>query len=264
MLKLDIKLSVVYNPFNQPDGLTIRYDTAITLYQGAPGVGTFSYDITIGALDVPNGVFPSIQDAWDYYYASSASAILAEVNYLTGDLYELGDKTYYDQPIDDAIQLKQDKTDSTTALAALTLSSGKMPYGTGANSMGQVDTLSFGRSLLGVSGINNGVSRTLNSAFQISSTKPAIVNYSVQIAATLSLITGQTGTVSLQVCATSGGTFVEVCRFTNGNTGALAVGLNLTQTLVGVLSAFIPAGYYVKFVTSGTGASTYITGQEIY
>lgn len=104
--------------------------------------------------------------------------------------------------------------------------------------------------------------RSFNSAFQVSSSKDAMVSYSVQIASTLSLVTGQTGTASLQICATSGGSYTEVARFTNGNTGTLAVGLNLTQTVTNNLSAMVPAGYYVKIVTSGTATISYVVGQE--
>lgn len=104
--------------------------------------------------------------------------------------------------------------------------------------------------------------RSLNTSFQISSTRDAIVNYSLLLAAVLSLTTGQTETASLQISADNS-TFTEVARFSNGNTGVLAIGLGLTQSVGGVLSGFVPAGYYVKLVTSGNGTASYITGQEV-
>src|SRR6478609_3982322 len=62
-------------------------------------------------------------------------------------------------------------------------------------------------------------SRTLNSAYQISSTRAALVSYSVDILCSATLIGGQTGTVFLEYADDSGFTtnVVEVGRFVNGN-----------------------------------------------
>lgn len=106
--------------------------------------------------------------------------------------------------------------------------------------------------------------RTLNSsAYQISSTRNSFAMYSVQIAATISLTTGQTGTVALQMSPTSGGTYVAVNTVSNGNTGSLTLGLNLTQTQLAVLLAFVPAGYFVKLVSTGTATNTIVNQQEV-
>lgn len=111
-------------------------------------------------------------------------------------------------------------------------------------------------------------SRSLNSAFQISTTRDALVSYSVDVACALSLTTGQQGTVYLRYADDSGFTtnVVEVCRFVNGNTGTLAIGLALTQNATGTLSGAIPAGKYVKLVTennTGTPTFTYRRAQEV-
>ena len=106
--------------------------------------------------------------------------------------------------------------------------------------------------------------RSLNSAaYQISATRDALALYSVQIAATISLTTGQSGTVSLQMSSTSGGTYATVNSCSNGNTGSLTLGLNITQTQLTVLAAFVPAGYYVKLVSSGTATNTMVAQQEV-
>lgn len=112
------------------------------------------------------------------------------------------------------------------------------------------------------------VTRSLNSCFQISSSRDSLVAYSVDIAATLSLTSGQTGTVFLEFYNDSGCTTgtQEVSRFVNGNTGSLTVGLNLTQNATGTLSGYVPAGKYVKLRTANTsGAPTfnYRSGQEV-
>lgn len=111
-------------------------------------------------------------------------------------------------------------------------------------------------------------SRSLNSAFLISSTRECLVNYSIDIAATLSLITGETGTVILEYADNSGMStnVVEVCRAVNGNTGTLAIGLNLTQNSTGQISGLIPAGKYVRIRTvntTGTPTFNYRSGQEV-
>jgi hypothetical protein len=84
----------------------------------------------------------------------------------------------------------------------------------------------------------------------------------------LTLSGGQTGTVSLQICPTSGfSSGVEtVSTFVNGNTGTLTVGLNLTQIYTSALVGFVPAGYYVRLLTAnttGTPTFSYTSGQEV-
>lgn len=111
-------------------------------------------------------------------------------------------------------------------------------------------------------------SRTLNSAFQISSTRDTLANYSVDIATTLSLTTGQSGTVFLEIASDSGFTtnVQELARFVNGNTGTLTIGLSLSQNVTGTLSGYIPAAYYARLRTAnntGTPTFTYRSGQEV-
>lgn len=110
--------------------------------------------------------------------------------------------------------------------------------------------------------------RSLNSSFQISTTRDALVSYSVDIASTLSLVAGQTGTVYLEYADDSSFTLniTTICQTANGNTGALTIGLNLTQTGTATLSGLIPSGKYAKLVTentSGTPTFTYKRGQEV-
>lgn len=111
-------------------------------------------------------------------------------------------------------------------------------------------------------------SRSLNSAFQVSTDRNAVVNYTVDIAATLSLTTGQTGTVTLKYADDSGMTtnVVTVQSAVNGNGGTLAIGLGLTQTASASLGGMIPAGKYVKLVTAntvGTPTFTFRAAQEV-
>lgn len=110
--------------------------------------------------------------------------------------------------------------------------------------------------------------RSLNSAFQISATRAASVNYSVDIATTVSLAGGAVGTVFLEYADDSGFTtnVKEVGRMVNGNTGTLVVGLTLNQTATAALSGIIPAAKYARLRTAnttGTPTFTFRSAQEV-
>ena len=111
-------------------------------------------------------------------------------------------------------------------------------------------------------------SRSLNSAFQVSTTRDSLVSYSVDISTSVSLAGGQVGTVYLEYADDSGFTtnVVEVCRFVNGNTGTLVVGLTLNQTNTAPLGGVVPANKYVRLRTqnnTGTPTFTWRSGQEV-
>lgn len=110
--------------------------------------------------------------------------------------------------------------------------------------------------------------RSLNSAFQISTTQVAAVSYAVDVAATLSLTTGQTGTVVLEYADDMAFTtnVKTVQSSINGNAGTLAIGLGLTQTATATLTGVIPVGKYVRLRTVntvGTPTFTFRTAQEV-
>lgn len=112
------------------------------------------------------------------------------------------------------------------------------------------------------------VSRSLNTVFQISSTKDCEVRYSIDITCNLSLTGGTSGTVILEMATNSDFTEnVQILnQFTNSNTGALTIGLSLSQTNTACLTGYIPAGNYVRIRTSNISGSpvfTYQTGQEV-
>lgn len=107
-------------------------------------------------------------------------------------------------------------------------------------------------------------SRTLGTAFQVSTTKAADVNYSVLITLSSVLTGTASGSVQLQISS-------DNVTFNTASTSGYSIsGLVSTATNTQTLSAFVPAGYYVKIVftgnTTGIGSSaagTYQTGQEI-
>lgn len=111
-------------------------------------------------------------------------------------------------------------------------------------------------------------SRSLNSPFQINTSRGALVNYSVDVSCTISLTSGQSGTVFLEIASDSGFTtnVQELCRFLNANSGTLTIGLNLVQAVTGTLSGFVPSSYYCRIRTANTVSTptfTYRSGQEI-
>lgn len=110
-------------------------------------------------------------------------------------------------------------------------------------------------------------SRSLNTIFQVSATRDVFAIYSIDVSCTLSLIGGQTGSVFLEIATNSGFTtgVQELCRFVNGNTGTLTIGLNITQDYTSCMSGYVPAGNYVRIRTDntvGTPSFAFRSGQE--
>lgn len=110
--------------------------------------------------------------------------------------------------------------------------------------------------------------RTLNTAFQISTSQDAEVSYSVDISTSVSLSGGAVGTVYLRYADDSGFTtsVVEVGRTVNGNTGTLVIGLTLNQTVTGQINGIVPSGKYVKLITentTGTPTFSFRSSQEV-
>jgi hypothetical protein len=111
-------------------------------------------------------------------------------------------------------------------------------------------------------------SRALNTIYQPSSTRDTLVNYSVDVSTSATLLGGQTGTVFLEISPSS--TFAsgvqEVGRFVNGNSVSLAIAITVTQSVTGTLSGYVPSGFYVRLRTAnttGTPTFNYRSGQEV-
>lgn len=110
--------------------------------------------------------------------------------------------------------------------------------------------------------------RSLNSAFQISTSRNALALYSVQCMITASIAGGQQCDVILEIASDSGFT-VNVQTLSiigTGQTYTLAIALQGIQPQTAVLSGFVPVGYYVRLRTvnvTGTPSFTYRAGQEV-
>lgn len=110
--------------------------------------------------------------------------------------------------------------------------------------------------------------RSLNSAFQPSATRNAMVIYTVQLTITASIAGGQNGDVILEIASDSGFTTnvqtIGVAGF--GQTYTLAITLQGVQPDKRQVVGIVPAGYYARLRTVdnvGTPSYSYIAGQEI-
>lgn len=111
------------------------------------------------------------------------------------------------------------------------------------------------------------VTRALNTAFQISSTRAAMVSYSVQLTVTASIAGGQNGDVVLEIASDVGFTSnVQTVAVAGlGQTYTLAVALQGVQPQTTTLTGMVPAGYFVRLRTvNGTGTPAFLfrAGQE--
>lgn len=109
--------------------------------------------------------------------------------------------------------------------------------------------------------------RTLNSIFQVSATRDAVVSYSVQLTVTATIAGGQNGDVILEIASNAGFTLnVQTLSISGlGQTYTLAIALQGIQPQTGVVYGFVPAGYYVRLRTvnnTGAPAFSYRAGQE--
>lgn len=119
----------------------------------------------------------------------------------------------------------------------------------------------------------NNASRSLTTStgaagFQVSSTRDAAVNYNVTSSTTATIGGASSITVVLEIAPTNSvtaGDWVEISRFSNGQTITLALALQSVQTGAGSLGGVVPAGYYAKLrtISSGTASASYNTGQEV-
>lgn len=109
--------------------------------------------------------------------------------------------------------------------------------------------------------------RALNTIYQVSATRGAWATYSVQLQVTASIAGGQNGDVILEIASDSAFTAnVQSLAISGlGQTYSVAVAIQGVQPQTGVVSGFIPAGYYARLRTvnnTGTPTFAYRAGQE--
>lgn len=137
-----------------------------------------------------------------------------------------------------------------------------------AGTYSSVTTDTQGRVTNGTNPSQSSQTRSLNSAFQVSATRPSLVFYSVQITITASISGGQNGDVVLEIASDLNFTNNVQTLSINGSsqTYTLAIALQGVQVATGVVSGYVPAGYYSRLRTvNNTGVPTYSvrSGQEV-
>lgn len=143
-----------------------------------------------------------------------------------------------------------------------------MPSTGTAGSYSGVTTDAQGRVTAGTIRSQSAATRSLNTVFQVSGSRDAVVQYAVQTTITASIAGGQDGDVFLDIASDSGFTAnvqsldVAPCS----QTYTLAVALQGVQKCAAQVRGFVPAGYYARIRTvSNTGSPVfaYRLGQEV-
>lgn len=129
-------------------------------------------------------------------------------------------------------------------------------------------------TLLLVPTVNNAPSHALQTVaaaangFQLSSTRPSMVNYNVSVSSTATIAGAATGSVVLEIAATNSVTATDwktIGVVGNSQTVTLAIALQSIQVISGQVGGFVPAGWYVRLrsiTTTGTVSFSYLSGQE--
>lgn len=104
------------------------------------------------------------------------------------------------------------------------------------------------------------VTGTGATGFQVSATRPAWVWYDLSVVTTASIAGNAAGDIFLEVAPTNSATagdWVKKGTFGNAQALSLAITLQSVQTTKGQLGTYVPAGYYVKLRSSGSGTVSY-------
>lgn len=231
----DITSALGFTPYNatNPSGYVGQSGARSAISLTTTGSGAASYNSTTGVLNVPT---PS----------AGGAGTVTSVGLSSSDLSITG------SPV----------TSSGSFTANLNTS------GVSAGTYSSVTVTNKGIVTSATNRSQASASRSLNSGFQISTTRDSLVNYSVDVSCTATLLGGQTGTVFLEVASDSGFTtnLQEVARSVNGNSVSLAIAITVIQNVTGTLTGYVPAGYYVRIRTAntvGTPTFSYRSGQEI-
>lgn len=139
-----------------------------------------------------------------------------------------------------------------------------MPNTGTAGTYAVVTTDAQGRVTAGRSRSFTYPTRSLNTAFQISTTQDANVNYTIDVTVSALLLAGQSGRVYLEYADNAAMTTnVVIINEAGNSTGGV---LNVTNLNPGNVSGWIPAGKYVRIRTanvSGTPTFTLVRSAEV-
>jgi len=229
----------------------------------------------------PTGVSYFSNDA-NYVTSSALTTTLG--NYATTGALTSGLATKFNSPSGTSLQyVRGDGTLFTfpTAVSSFTNDSNYLNQAGARNAISLTTTGSGAATYNSSTGVLNvptpagavtpsqaSATRSLNTIYQVSSTRPALAFYSVQCTITATISGGQNCDVIFEIASDSGFTAnvqtVSICG--DGQTYTLAVALQGVQPTTKMCGGWIPAGYYARLRTvQNTGAPTfsYRAGQEI-
>lgn len=195
--------------------------------------------------DPSNYLFPSEQAALTYYNSMLPDSLIDQINFGTGGSDTMAG-TFFDTGHDQA-------NFSTTDSLALSYILNKPAASSYSNSVSH--------SIVTTAAAANG--------FTVSSTRNAIVSYSVLISTSSTITGGADGKVVLEQCTASCGTagnWTAVGTNSQGQALGLAIALSITQPITQTITAYVPANISTRLRsinTAGTPTFTYIGGWEL-
>lgn len=220
--------SAVGNSYN------VNYQIESTDWQGASG-GYFN-SFTVGSLNAPPYNFTSLAAAMTYHDAAAWTQIFSDLN---GNAY-IPMTTFVQgtiQPSDyRTASLEASRTTDEAAIAA--------------NAAGFTrTTTNITPSLVGT-----GATGT-----QAHATKPATVRLWLSESVTSSIGGPSVAAVNIKICATNNATeasWTTLGTFEEDQTVTLAIALQSIQVMKGMIEFDLPAGYYWKAESSGSGTNS--------
>lgn len=231
MSVLHIQRDVTLSDSASPNAYGLIYNCADNTYDNI--LGNYQTDFVIGPLNEAQRIFPSVAIAFSYLDAAAGIQLCALASTFLGGSWTLGNVYTFDpNSVYTRIMALENNITRTVTPDTRTLTTS-----TGA------------------------------SGFQISATKNSTVRYTVGTSTTATIGGGATSGVILEMCPTNSAVasdWVEVGRAENVQTITLAVSLQSLQVQKEQLTADVPAGYYVKLRSYGTGThtETFVSGQK--
>lgn len=212
----------------------------------------------IGTLNALSSVFPTKEDAANYYYSSKAADLLSQVNnnYFGGSgTYTLGNRiNYFDSATKVAFDGKFTTPTGTTSQVVL-----------GNGTLGALP--SSVRTTSALTGVSI-VTSTSAGGTQIHATKDSTVHGSVSTSITTTVGGTSTSEIVAEICATNSttpGDWQEAGRVGDSNTITLAIALNSVQPGKKQLCFDLPGGWFFRYRSlngAGTHSEGYISGQK--
>lgn len=256
----------------------------------------YSFNFTVGPSNFPARTFPDINTAISWLFSNLSSYFLSSVDTWRGTTGSTLGTVYRSlTPEDRAYFVNQATTINSKALTGnVIITASDLSLATVATTGTYSDLI--GKPSIPAAQVNSdwsanvGIAQILNrpsipntarttsvlslslvgtgaTGTQISSTKDSSISCCVSTSTTSTIGGPATSAVSIKICSTNNATeasWTTVATFESDQTITLAVILQSIQVVKGQLSTEVPAGWFVKLVSSGTGthAEAFVSGQQ--